>query len=81
MLPSLLAQSIIALLSGAVIVEDDAVGRPVVGQHTPGGTGVQDLEDGVDDFPARELMGRPPGLGGGGRGSRSCHSVSVMSVG
>ena len=67
-LPQLLAQGIVdlrpdaRLAPGAVVVKDDAIGRKVVGQHTPGGAGTQDIEDGVDDFPAGILDGSAAGL-------------------
>ena len=36
---------------GAEVVEDDAPGRQVVGQHSPGAAGAQNVADGVDDLP------------------------------
>ena len=68
-LPQLLAQSIVDLLPNArlapnaIVVKDDAIGREGVGQQTPGGAGVQDIEDGVDDFPAGIFDGASAGLG------------------
>ena len=69
LLPGLLAQSIIdlppgaILLPDAVIVKHDAAGRQVVGQHTPGGAGAEDIKDVTDDFQAGVFDGSPAGFG------------------
>ena len=71
-MPPLLSQGIIDLLPdarlapSAIVVKDDAIWREIVRQQTPGGAGVQDIEDGVDDFPAGIagiLDGASAGLG------------------
>ena len=86
-LPQLLAQGIVylrpdaGLAPSAIVVKDDAIRRQVVRQQTPGGAGTQDVEDGVDDFPAGIFDGASAGLGGGNRGSSSRHSSSVRSLG
>ena len=50
-------------LPSPVVVKDDAVRRQVVGQHTPGGAGAEDVADGVDDFPAVVFDGSSAGFG------------------
>ena len=68
-LPQLLTQGSVdlrpdaRLTPSAVVMKDNAIRREVVGQQAPGGAGAQDIEDGVDDFPAGILDRASAGLG------------------
>jgi hypothetical protein len=51
------------LLPRPEVVKHDAVGRKVLGQRPPGAAFPDQIEDGVDDFPAGVLRWAPSRFG------------------